>query len=151
MTRLIAEAVRRSHGQEQRPRIMRRMVRQELGEFLGGELPAPGIQQDQGVRRSLAVAFAQSKERPLTRQGQALDRRVLRNTPYVLLRQSLNGGFPRLANPSDRDLHRQEATNPTQARFLRWPTAGSRFRAVRADFRSEGSSRFADFQRRSRS
>lgn len=103
---IVGEAVGRADGEDERLGIAVLVVLQELGEFFGGELPASGVEQDEGVGGARTGLFAEFEESGLVGDGEAFDFGVARDALEVLGGQGLDGGISGFADPGDFEFHR---------------------------------------------
>jgi hypothetical protein len=77
------------------------VVLEELGEFLGGELAASGVEENNGVGWAGGGFFAEFEKGGFVGEGDALDVRVAGDSFEVFGGERLDGGVFGFADPSD--------------------------------------------------
>src|SRR5215475_2499483 len=91
------------------------MVLQEFGQFLGGELLAATIEENQKTLLLISVLLMEGR---LIFEGNALGRRVARQSLQIFLRERFNGWLFGFADPCNFEFHGKIRTR--QAGKL-WP------------------------------
>lgn len=101
----VGKTVGGADGQDQRLGVAILMVFQELGEFLGGELAAAGVEQNDGMRRTGSRFLAEFQEGGFVAERYAFDVGVTLDAPEVLGGQGLDGGIFGFADPGYFEFH----------------------------------------------
>lgn len=97
----VREAIGRTNGEDQGLGAAVLMVLEELGEFLGGELAASGVEENDGVGWAGGGFFAEFEESGFVREGETLDVGVAGDSLEVFGGERLDGGVFGFADPSD--------------------------------------------------
>jgi hypothetical protein len=149
---LVRESVRGTHTKQKRQRITILVVSQKSCQFLGRELLSSLVEQYQHMPYRTRIARAQLQKSSFVFERDPFDVGVTRQTFQILICQRLDGCFFRLTDPGNFEFHRWDLSTcgheTTQARFFFKARTGARFRPANS---SDGSSRRADFHKRSRS
>jgi hypothetical protein len=77
------------------------MILEELGEFLGGELAAAGIEENNRVRWAGGGFVTELEESGFVGEGEALDVGVTGDSFQVFGREGLDGGVFGFGDPGD--------------------------------------------------
>ena len=97
----VGKAVGRAHRKDEGLGVAVSVVFEEMGEFLGGELAAAGVQQNDGVGRTGGGFLAELEQSGFVGEREPLDVGVARDSFQLFRREGLDGGVFGFADPGN--------------------------------------------------